>query len=380
MKSVTALRRDNKLLPPAAVALKHQAFPASFSRIRSLAKMSGSAFAAQGVANREVVHPVAGGVYATADREERIRIFREALKDHDRLADAMAGRTHVALHSDLQEAIVEPTADADGEELFLSVIKVHEWRTLREACPNAHWTALYEAWYRYYACVQGNEVMTRQRDTSLTGWSRVILEYIKDLGIVDWGTKYEEAINRTAMYDICFRVGMMSQGAGTLPMFTESCKLIEGLYSPALGRISPPPSADAGSFYSTDFLVAGDSSLAICWMQGRRCLRKTTIGPTLSDITKSNPEVGEIEFQMEWGKGLDTILDVIDSKIHVAPPDGVELIVYWAGNVLRQLRLPRIHMAFDLQVGQAPPGGNRSDCSLASQAKAAGGAGHRSAH
>ena len=332
MKSVTAFSRDNELLLPAAVALKHQAFPASFSRIRSLAKMSGSASAAQGVANREVVHPVAGGVYATADREERIRIFRDALKDHDRLADAMAGRTHVALHSDLQEAIVEPTADADGEDLFLSVIKVHEWRTLREACPNAHWTALYEAWYRHYACVQGNEVMTRQRDTSLTGWSRVILEYIKDLGIIGWGTKYEEAINRTAMYDICFRVGMMSQGAGTLPMFTESCRLIEGLYSPALGRISPPPSADAGTFYATNFLVAGDSSLAMCWMQGRRCLRKTTIGPTLSDITKSNPEVGEIEFQMEWGKGLDTILDTIDTKLHVAPPDGVELIVYWAGN------------------------------------------------
>ena len=125
MKSVIALNRDNNLLPPAAVALKHQAFPASFSRLRSLAKMSGSAFAAQGVADREVVHPKAGGVYA-------------ALRDHDRLADAMAGRTHLALHSDLQEAIVEPTADADGEELFLSVIKVHEWRTLREACPNAH--------------------------------------------------------------------------------------------------------------------------------------------------------------------------------------------------------------------------------------------------
>ena len=93
----------------------------------------------------------------------------------------------------------------------------------------------------------------------MTGWSRVILEYIKDLGIVGWGTKYEEAINRTAMYDICFRVGMMSQGAGTLTMFTESCKLIESLYSPALGRISPPPSADAGSFQSTDFLVVGDS-------------------------------------------------------------------------------------------------------------------------
>ena len=332
MKRVVALHIDNKSLSPAAVALKHQAFPASFSRLRSLAKMSGSAFAAQGVADREVVHPVAGGVYATADRDERIRIFREALRDHDRLADAMAGRTHVALHSDLQEAIVEPTADADGEELFLSVIKVHEWRTLREACPNAHWTALYEAWYRHYACVQGNEVMTRQRDTSLTGWSRVILEYIKDLGIVGWGTKYEEAINRTAMYDICFRVGMMSQGAGTLPMFPESCKLIESLYSPALGRISPPPSAAAGSFQFTDFLVVGDSSLAMCWMQGRRCLRKTTIGPTLQDITMSNPEVGQLEFQMEWGKGLDAILDVIDSKVYLAPPGGVELVVYWAGN------------------------------------------------
>ena len=35
---------------------------------------------------------------------------------------------------------------------------------------------------------------------------------------------------------------------------------------------------------------------------------------------------------MEWGKGLDAILDVIDTKLHVAPPGGVELVVYWAGN------------------------------------------------
>ena len=48
MKRVVALHRDNKLLPPAAIALKHQAFPASFSRLRSLAKMSGSAFASTG--------------------------------------------------------------------------------------------------------------------------------------------------------------------------------------------------------------------------------------------------------------------------------------------------------------------------------------------
>ena len=86
---------------------------------------------------------------------------------------------------------------------------------------------------------------------------------------------------------------MMSQGAGTLPMFPESCKLIESLYSPALGRISPPPSADAGTFYATDFLVAGDSSLAMCWMQGRRCLRKITIGPTLSDITNLETRMSE---------------------------------------------------------------------------------------
>ena len=166
--------------------------------------------------------------------------------------------------------------------------------------------------------------MTRQRDTSLTGWSRVILEYIKDLGIVGWGTKYEEAINRTAMYDICFRVGMMSQGAGTLPMFPESCKLIE-LVQPSSGTHLP-----ASFGCRRKFPVYG---LFGCWrFQGRRCLRKTTIGPTLQDITMSNPEVGQLEFQMEWGKGPDAILDVIDSKVYLAPPGGVELVVYWAGN------------------------------------------------
>ena len=116
--------------------------------------------------------------------------------------------------------------------------------------------------------------------------------------MVGWGTKYEEAVNRTAMYDICFRVGVMSQGAGTLPMFPEACKLVEGLYSPALGSISPHPSASAGGFQSTDFLVVGDSSLAMCWMQGRRCIRKTTIGPTLQAAGHHNVQPGD------WGDRL----------------------------------------------------------------------------
>ena len=35
---------------------------------------------------------------------------------------------------------------------------------------------------------------------------------------------------------------------------------------------------------------------------------------------------------MEWGKGLDRIIDVIETNLASAPLEGVELIVSWAGN------------------------------------------------
>ena len=314
-----------------AVALKIQASPASYPSHPSLANMT-SAQSKQGVAAREGVLGEEGVLYATAERGERIEAYRAALRSADRLADAMAGLDHLARFSDLTDVFDEPEADADGDATFLGVMTVQEWRDMREFAPNAPWTALYEAWYRHYACRQGNLPMTSQRNTSLTGWSHVILQHIKDLGVLGWGERFEAAVNNTAMYDICHRVHILSEGTGTSLMFPVSSALLDGLYSPALGRISPPPTAEAGGYSSSNFLVAGDSSLALCWMQGKRCHKKTTILPMLSEVVKSNPEIGTVTFEMEWGKGLDRIIDVIETNLASAPLEGVELIVSWAGN------------------------------------------------
>ena len=80
--------------------------------------------------------------------------------------------------------------------------------------------------------------MARQCDASLTGWSAAILQFIKDMGVSGWGTKHEEAVNRTAMYDICFRAHMMSEGSGTMPMFPKSCELLAG-YTRHLPQLTP---------------------------------------------------------------------------------------------------------------------------------------------
>ncbi|CAE7359689.1 unnamed protein product [Symbiodinium sp. CCMP2592] len=287
-----------------AVALKIQASPTSSLSLLPIANMSSAQSTrdalAQGTAAREGVQTAEELQYATADREERIQAYRAALKSADRLADAMAGITHLARHADLAEVFDEPGADADGDEMFLGIMTVKEWRDMRVHAPNAPWTALYEAWFRHYACRQGNPYMQDQRNTSLTGWSALILQHIKDLGILGWGVNFENAINKTAMYDICHRVHILSEGSGTFPLFPASSALLDGLYSPALGRISAPPTAEAGGFDGTDILVAGDSSLALCWMQGKRCVKKTTIFPMMQDIVRANPEFGELDEIEHW--------------------------------------------------------------------------------
>ena len=35
---------------------------------------------------------------------------------------------------------------------------------------------------------------------------------------------------------------------------------------------------------------------------------------------------------MEWGKGLDTVVDTMAAKVYSDPPGGVELICQWSAN------------------------------------------------
>ena len=47
----------------------------------------------------------------TAEREERILAYRAALSSANRLADAVAGLTHLARFADLADVFDEPGAD-----------------------------------------------------------------------------------------------------------------------------------------------------------------------------------------------------------------------------------------------------------------------------
>lgn len=83
-----------------------------------------------------------------------------------------------------------------------------------------------------------------------------------------------------------------------------SSALLDGLYSPALGRTTAPPSAEAGGYSSSDFLIAGDSSLALCW------IKKTTILPMLSEVVRCNPEIGAVNFEklvISWAGNFMTM-------------------------------------------------------------------------
>ena len=64
-------------------------------------------------------------------------------------------------------------------------------------------------------------------------------------------------------------------------------------------------------------------------MQGRRCLRKNTIGPMLQDVVSTNPEIGAVEF-FSWSGARAWIPLLI--RWLSDPPGGVELICQWSAN------------------------------------------------
>ena len=84
----------------------------------------------------------------------------------------------------------------------------------------------------------------------------------------------------------------------------------------------------------------------------------------LSEAVRNNPEIGTVAFEMEWGKGLDRILDVVETRL-----SAVELVISWAGDeCLWQLWLYRLYLALDHAVGQASPVGARANRALARKA------------
>ena len=84
------------------------------------------------------------------------------------------------------------------------------------------------------------------------------------------------------------------------------------------------------------FVIVGDSSLALCQHQSRRATYKTTFEAPLSQAVQIDPRIASTHVRMLWGKGLHEIANVIEGLIAdrkvVKFPDGLDIIVSWAGN------------------------------------------------
>ena len=141
--------------------------------------------------------------------------------------------------------------------------------------------------------------------------------------------KAPHALDITKRYDICNRVVQLKDGLGGLPVFPELARVL-GDFLPAFERMAPPTEVRG------HFVIVGDSTLALCEHQSRRATHKTTFEAPLSQAVQIDPRIASTHVRMLWGKGLHEIANVIEELITDSPdikyPDGLDIIVSWAGN------------------------------------------------
>ena len=274
-------------------------------------------------------------VLTLAERQSRVAAFKAAMSDPDRRADAQAGLTEPAWIQDVLSAVVEPTREDDHLGLFLGFIPNLEWLVLREGNPNATWPELVEMWYGEFGVKfdphRGDTPSRIIGDLNLAGWAAVMADLIRDVAVLACGTyKAPHALDITKRYDICNRVVQLKDGLGGLPVFPELARVLGDFFTPAFERMAPPTEVRG------HFVIVGDSSLALCEHQSRRATYKTTFEAPLSQAVQIDPRIASTHVRMLWGKGLHEIANVIEELVTEGPeikyPDGLDIIVSWAGN------------------------------------------------
>ena len=232
-------------------------------------------------------------------------------------------------------AVVEPTREDDHLGLFLGFIPNIEWLVLREGNPDATWPELVEKWYGEFGVKfdpqRGDTPSRIIGDLNLAGWAAVMADLIRDMAVLACGTyKAPHALDITKRYDICNRIVQLKDGLGGLPVFPELARVLGDFFTPAFERMAPPTEVRG------HFVIVGDSSLALCEHQSRRATYKTTFEAPLSQAVHIDPRIASTHVRMLWGKGLHEIANVIEELVTEGPeikyPDGLDIIVSWAGN------------------------------------------------
>ena len=168
-------------------------------------------------------------------------------------------------------------------------------------------------------------------DLNLAGWAAVMADLIRDVAVLACGTyKAPHALDITKRYDICNRIVQLKDGLGGLPVFPELARVLGDFFTPAFERMAPPTEVRG------HFVIVGDSSPALCEHQSRRATYKTTFEAPLSQAVQIDPRIASTHVRMLWGKGLHEIANVIEELVTEGPeikyPDGLNIIVSWAGN------------------------------------------------
>ena len=269
----------------------------------------------------------------TADeRESRAQAFFEGLTNPDRLADAMAGLTPQAWVNDVIANMEDPLADAAETDLYLGNIPVREWRLVRENAPGLDWLGCYELWHRLYARRHRGDMESDLKDSStaaLAGWPKIVYELIQDMAALGSLTRQGHALDITKEYDLMYRIFMLKDGCGYITIYPETVKILENFFTPALVRLPPPTGV------RSQILVAGDSSLALCWFnrKTKKATHKATFEEPLRLALRTEPRCAGLRVLMNWGRGINDIAQSIEQSISGPfPPEGVDIFVQWAGN------------------------------------------------
>ena len=220
-------------------------------------------------------------VLTVDEREYRAQAFFENLTNPDRLADAMAGLTPQAWVNDVFANMEDPPADAADTDLYLGNIPVREWRHVRDNAPGLDWLGCYELWHRFYARRHRGDM---ESDFTNSSTAKIIYELIQDMAALGSLTKQGHALDITKEYDLMYRVFMLKDGCGYIPIYPNTVKILQNFFTPALVRLPPPTDV------RSHVLIAGDSSLALCWFN-RKTNAQGDVRGASSDVTSQRIQV-----------------------------------------------------------------------------------------
>ena len=188
----------------------------------------------------------------------------------------MAGLTPQAWVNDVIANMEDPPADAAETDLYLGNIPVRELRLVRENAPGLDWLGCYELW-RLYARRRRGDMESDFKDSStaaLAGWPKIVYELIQDMAALGSPTRQGHALDITKEYDLMYRIFILKDGCGYITIYPETVKILENFFTPALVRLPPPTDV------RSHILIAGDSSLALCWFnrQTKKAKHKASVG------------------------------------------------------------------------------------------------------